>query len=56
AAMAERTNTLATYGVDGHREQDLERFANDRGLADKTVGQTARLVGRVKPDLSWSNL
>lgn len=56
AAMAEQTGRLATIGVDGHREQDLERFANDRALAQSTVGQTARLVERVKPDLQWSNL
>ena len=56
AAMASRTDALTTIGVDGHREQDLERFASDRALAQQTVGQTARLVERVKPDLGWSNL
>jgi hypothetical protein len=55
-AMAEGTGSLATIGVDGHRREDLERFANDRALAERTVGQTERLIARVRPDLGWSNL
>jgi predicted metal-dependent phosphoesterase TrpH len=55
-AMSERTGCLATYGVDGHREQDMENVANERSLASKSVGQTARLTERAKVDLGWSNL
>jgi predicted metal-dependent phosphoesterase TrpH len=53
--MAKRHNVLTTYGIDGHRETDIERFAADRMLAQRTEGQTKALIERVKPDLSWSN-
>jgi hypothetical protein len=56
AAIAKRTGCLTTYGIDGHREQDIENFVNDPSVASKSIGQTARLVGRVKPNLSWSRL
>lgn len=56
ADMAERQAALTTIGIDGHRATDIERFAADRRLAGRTVGQTQRLIERVKPDLSWSNL
>jgi hypothetical protein len=55
-AMAARTGTLWTYGVDGHREQDIENFVADRAIAEKSEGQTARLIERAKPDLGWSSL
>lgn len=60
-AMAERTGALATYGVDGHREQDMENFVADRALAARTTGQTARLVEwaqkrGVGVSTEWSNL
>lgn len=55
-AMAGRTGAYTTYGIDGHREVDIERFVKDRELAGKTIGQTARLIEKVKPDLTWSNL
>ncbi len=55
-AMAQRQDALTTIGVDGHREKDLERFAADRTLANQTIGQTQRLLDRLKPDLTWSNL
>jgi predicted metal-dependent phosphoesterase TrpH len=55
-ALALRTACLATFGVDGHREEDMRNFVNDRALAERTVGQTGRLVKRVRPDLGWSNL
>jgi predicted metal-dependent phosphoesterase TrpH len=54
-AMAERTGCLTTYGVDGHREEDLHNFVADRELARKTVGQTARLVEQAGVNLEWSN-
>jgi len=55
-AMAERTGCFATYGIDGHREQDMDNVAGDRELAGKSIGQTKRLIERVKPNLEWSNL
>jgi predicted metal-dependent phosphoesterase TrpH len=55
-AMAERTGCLATYGVDGHREQDIENFIHDRELARRTSGQTARLIAKTGVGLEWTNL
>ncbi len=56
AAMAQKADALTTYGIDGHREEDIERFANDVNLAQRTVGQTQTLLQRLQPDLHWSNL
>ena len=56
SAMVKRTGCIATYGIDGHREQDMENFVNDQSVASKSIGQTAKLIEHVKPDLSWSNL
>ncbi len=56
SAIAKRTGCVTTYGIDGHREQDMENFVNDPSVCGKSVGQTERLVERVKPDLSFSNL
>ncbi len=55
-AMAERTNAITTFGIDGHREEDILRFGRDALLANQTIGQTAQLIERLQPDLSWSNL
>ncbi len=54
--IGKRTGAIMTYGIDGHYIQDIESFTGDRGLAERTIGQTAALVARVKPDLSFSNL
>ena len=54
-AMAERTNAVWTIGIDGHREVDIERFAADRKLAPRTVGQTKLFMDKFKPDLNWTN-
>ncbi len=56
SAIVKRTGCIATYGTDGHREQDMENFVNDQSVASKSIGETAKLIERVKPDLSWSNL
>jgi 3',5'-nucleoside bisphosphate phosphatase len=55
-ALAERTGCISTYGIDGHRPEDIPSFASDRVLANRTVGQTQRIIDRIKPDLTWSNL
>lgn len=55
-ALASRTGCLATYGVDGHREQDLQSFVADRELARRTVGQTEKLVTRAGVSTKWSSL
>lgn len=56
ADIARATGCITTYGIDGHREQDIENFCNDQSVASKSRGQTAKIIGRLKPDLSWSNL
>jgi predicted metal-dependent phosphoesterase TrpH len=56
SAIAARTGSITTYGIDAHREADIESFTNDSTVATKTIGQTHRLIERVKPDLAWSNL
>jgi predicted metal-dependent phosphoesterase TrpH len=55
-ALASRTGTLATFGVDGHRPEDLANFVADRQIALRSVGQTKRLLERATVDLSFSNL
>lgn len=55
AAMAQRTGAVTTIGIDGHMAEAFGRFVADRELAERTVGQTVRLVERFRPDLSWSN-
>jgi hypothetical protein len=55
-AMAERTGCAVTYGVDGHREQDVVNFVSDRELAGRTTGQTVRLIEKTGVSLEWSNL
>lgn len=56
AAMADRHGAVTTYGIDGHRAEDIIRFANDKNLANKTTGQTQLLLDRLDPNLQWSNL
>jgi len=53
--MAERQDCLVSMGSDAHNEADLAVFAKDP-LAERSVGQTQRLIERVKPDLTFSNL
>jgi hypothetical protein len=55
-AMVKRTGCIGTYGIDGHRESDMENFAGDQSVAGKSVGQVGKLIAGVKPDLGWSNL
>ena len=54
-AIAERTKTAWTIGIDGHRGVDIERFAADRKLAPRSIGQTQRFIDKFKPDLKWTN-
>ena len=56
SAMAKRTGCITTYGIDGHKESDMENFANDPSVAGKSVGQTSKIIERFRPDLSYSNL
>jgi predicted metal-dependent phosphoesterase TrpH len=53
--MADRTKAAKTYGVDGHTLREIEGFVR-RPVADRTIGQTAALIQRFKPDLTSSNL
>lgn len=54
--IAERTGAVTTYGIDGHANKDIESFGRNMPLAERTIGQTAKLIERFKPDLSFSNL
>jgi predicted metal-dependent phosphoesterase TrpH len=55
-AMVKKSGCIATYGIDGHRESDMENFCNDQSVANKSRGQIEKLLERVKPVLDWSNL
>lgn len=46
---------LSTWGSDSHTRADLEAFVKSH-VAKDSIGQTARLLEKVKPDLSWSRL
>ena len=54
--IAERTGAVMTYGIDGHANKDIESFGRNQPLAERTIGQTAKLVERFKPELTFSNL
>src|SRR5664279_1363381 len=54
--IAKRTGCLVTFGADSHYEQDIASFVSNPSLADRTVGQTAKVIELVKPNLRWSNL
>ena len=53
--LVAETGCIQTFGIDGHRPEDIPSFASDRRLAERTVGQTQKIIDRVKPNLSWSN-
>lgn len=53
--LVSRTGCISTYGIDGHREPDMQGFVAARELASASAGQTAHLIERLKPDLNWSN-
>jgi hypothetical protein len=53
--LIEEFGVAETVGSDSHSAADLEAFAQSRYAAE-SQGQTARLVERFRPDLSWSNL
>ena len=55
-AIVTRSKTIATWGADSHRESELENFVNNKMVAQRTVGQTQRLIERLKPNLSASSL
>ncbi|GAC1370057.1 MAG: hypothetical protein NVSMB39_2550 [Candidatus Saccharimonadales bacterium] len=55
-ALVERTGCIATYGIDGHRESDMENFCSEQSVASKSIGQVKKLIERVRPDLSFSNI
>lgn len=53
--LAERLGAASVMGSDSHTPADLQAFAASR-YAAQSVGQTARLIERFRPDLRWSNL
>lgn len=54
--LIRKTDTIWTIGIDGHRAQDIESFGVGTGALDLTIGQTAKIIEKHSPDLSWSNL
>lgn len=54
-AITERTGCAAVYGIDGHSGRHIQVYASDRNIGELSVGQTARLIKRFKPDLDWTN-
>ena len=50
-----RFGVAETMGSDSHSPADLAAFAGSK-FAPESVGQTARLIERFKPDLRWSSL
>jgi hypothetical protein len=53
--LVDRYGLLATWGSDSHTRADLEAFVKSP-VAEASVGQTARLLGRVQVDGRWSRL
>lgn len=54
--LAEETGAAWTYGIDGHSNKDIESFGRNLPVAERTIGQTKKLIERFKPDLTYSNL
>jgi predicted metal-dependent phosphoesterase TrpH len=50
-----RYDLIETVGSDSHTEADLAAFAMSP-VAQHSIGQTARIVEKMKPQLEWSNL
>ena len=54
--IAEETGTVCTYGIDGHSDHVIESFARNTPVMERSIGQTAALIEKFKPDLTYSNL
>jgi predicted metal-dependent phosphoesterase TrpH len=54
--LTEAAQCLSTYGLDSHRPDHFKRYNSYQSLGATTVGQTKRLIERVKPNLAFSNL
>ncbi len=53
--LIERYNLIETLGSDSHYVRDLEHYARTPA-AERSIGQTQKIIDRVKPNLEWSNL
>jgi predicted metal-dependent phosphoesterase TrpH len=53
--LVRRHNLVEEVSSDGHSATDLAAFANDP-IATYSIGQTARMIKLVQPNLKWSNL
>lgn len=49
-----RYNLIETVGCDSHYVADLEHYVGTEA-AQRSVGQTQKIIDRVKPNLEWSN-
>ncbi len=52
--MAERYDRLQIVCSDAHDAADLKHFAS-QPIAERSIGQTKRLIASAKPSLEWSN-
>ena len=55
--LAMQAGAATAIGIDGHQAADIERFVRELpDLAQESAGQTDRLIERLNPDLTFSNL
>jgi predicted metal-dependent phosphoesterase TrpH len=54
-SLTTRFDAIETMGSDSHDQADLQAFAESPAAA-RSVGQTQRIIDRIQPNLTWSNL
>lgn len=54
--LADETGCLATIGIDAHQARDILEFDKETGAGKDTIGQTIRIVEKINPELTNSNL
>lgn len=52
--LIERYDIIETIGSDSHYVRDFEHFVTTEA-AERSIGQTQKIIDRYKPDLTWSN-
>ncbi len=52
--LVERYNLIETVGCDSHYVADLEHYVQT-DAAQRSIGQTQKIIDRIKPNLEWSN-
>lgn len=54
-SLIKQYNLIETLGGDTHYDRDLAHFAKSPA-AERSIGQTQKIIDRIKPNLEWSNL